>query len=298
MVKPNERPYAKYAESGGDTIHVAYTNAHPNEFPSVNVYYARIRAGQIERAGGQPIGTLAGAPIAPEAGDLSSTRRNRPGCTTWQPTRAATRSSCSRAFRRRRPPLPLRALDGRRLAGQRDHRRRPLLPRGAPSRGLLLGRADARPRGPLARLSLPPDRRELAGGDLDDTERRGELDSAGGQRPVGREERPPGLAARDDRLRRGPERHLDARRLPELRGLPDLDRGVHGRRRRICLPSPTPSPRCAAGPGRSRCASTGRSRVTPTGRSRAGSGTSATAARAAGPRSRTPIRQPGATSRP
>ena len=70
MVKPNERPYAKYAESGGDTIHVAYTNAHPNEFPSVNVYYARIRAGQIERAGGQPIGTLAGAPIAPEAGDL------------------------------------------------------------------------------------------------------------------------------------------------------------------------------------------------------------------------------------
>ena len=70
MVKPNERPYTKYAESGGDTIHVAYTNAHPNEFPSVNVYYARIRAGQIERAGGQPIGSLAGAPIAPEAGDV------------------------------------------------------------------------------------------------------------------------------------------------------------------------------------------------------------------------------------
>ena len=69
MVKPNERPYAKFAESGGDTIHVAYTNAHPNEFPSVNVYYARIRAGQIERANGQPIGSLAGAPIAPEAGD-------------------------------------------------------------------------------------------------------------------------------------------------------------------------------------------------------------------------------------
>ena len=69
MLKPNERPYAKFAESGGDTIHVAYTNAHPNEFSSVNVYYARIRAGQIERANGQAIGTLAGAPIAPEAGD-------------------------------------------------------------------------------------------------------------------------------------------------------------------------------------------------------------------------------------
>jgi hypothetical protein len=69
MLKPNERPYAKYAESGGDTIHVAYTNAHPNEFPSVNVYYARIRAGRIERATGQQIGTLGGTPIAPEAGD-------------------------------------------------------------------------------------------------------------------------------------------------------------------------------------------------------------------------------------
>jgi PKD repeat protein len=70
MLKPNERPYAKYAESGGDTIHVAYTNAHPNEFPSVNVYYARISAGRIEQASGQQIGTLAGPPIAPEAGDV------------------------------------------------------------------------------------------------------------------------------------------------------------------------------------------------------------------------------------
>ncbi len=70
IVKPNERPYAKYAESGGDTIHVAYTNAHPNEYPSVNVYYARVRAGAIQRANGQELGTLDGAPIAPEAGDL------------------------------------------------------------------------------------------------------------------------------------------------------------------------------------------------------------------------------------
>src|SRR5918992_354663 len=65
---PNERPYTKYASSGGDTIHVAYTNAHPNEHSNVNVYYARVRAGKIERAGGQQIGTL-DAPIAPGAGD-------------------------------------------------------------------------------------------------------------------------------------------------------------------------------------------------------------------------------------
>ena len=70
ILMPGERPYAKFAESGGDTIHVAYTNAHPNEYPSVNVHYARIRAGRIERANGQQIGSLDGPPIAPEAGDL------------------------------------------------------------------------------------------------------------------------------------------------------------------------------------------------------------------------------------
>jgi len=69
IVEPGERPYTKYAQSGGDTIHVAYTNAHPNEAPSVNLYYARVRGGRIERANGQQVGTLA-APIAPADGDL------------------------------------------------------------------------------------------------------------------------------------------------------------------------------------------------------------------------------------
>ena len=64
-----ERPYAKYDSSGGDTIHVAYTNAHPNEFGNVNIYYARVRAGKIERAGGQQIGSL-DDPITPAEGDL------------------------------------------------------------------------------------------------------------------------------------------------------------------------------------------------------------------------------------
>jgi PKD repeat protein len=64
-----ERPYVKYASSGDDTIHVAYTNAHPNEFGDVNIYYARVHDGTIERAGGQQIGTLAGPPISPEAGN-------------------------------------------------------------------------------------------------------------------------------------------------------------------------------------------------------------------------------------
>ncbi|HEV3378807.1 MAG TPA: BNR-4 repeat-containing protein [Thermoleophilaceae bacterium] len=66
---PNERPYVKYASDGQDTIHVAYTNAHPNEFGDVNIYYARVRDGMIERANAEPIEPLADAPITPAAGD-------------------------------------------------------------------------------------------------------------------------------------------------------------------------------------------------------------------------------------
>jgi hypothetical protein len=64
-----ERPYVKYDSSGGDTIHMAYTNAHPGEFESVNMYYARVRGGNVERVGGQQIGSL-DDPIAPDEGDL------------------------------------------------------------------------------------------------------------------------------------------------------------------------------------------------------------------------------------
>ena len=69
IAMPNERPYVKYDSSGGDTIHVAYTNAHPNEFDDVNIYYARVRAGKIERVGGEQVGSL-DDPISPAQGNL------------------------------------------------------------------------------------------------------------------------------------------------------------------------------------------------------------------------------------
>jgi hypothetical protein len=69
ITMPGERPYVKYDSSGGDTIHVAYTNAHPAEFGDVNIYYVRIRAGTIEHADGQDIGPL-DVPISPGAGDV------------------------------------------------------------------------------------------------------------------------------------------------------------------------------------------------------------------------------------
>jgi PKD repeat protein len=79
---PGERPYAKYASSGEDTIHVAYTNAHPAEFAEgnddVNIYYARIRDGRIENAGGADLGPL-GEPIHPSEGDTVF----NPAVRTW-----------------------------------------------------------------------------------------------------------------------------------------------------------------------------------------------------------------------
>ena len=69
ITMPGERPYVKYDSSGGDTIHVAYTNAHPTEFGDVNIYYARVRAGRIERVGGEQIGSL-DDPITPAEGNL------------------------------------------------------------------------------------------------------------------------------------------------------------------------------------------------------------------------------------
>ena len=53
---------------------MAYTNAHPNEFPDVNIYYARMRDGKIERVGGEQIGSL-DDPIAPGRGHLRRRRR-------------------------------------------------------------------------------------------------------------------------------------------------------------------------------------------------------------------------------
>jgi PKD repeat protein len=69
MIQQDERPYVKYASDGDDTIHLAYTNAHPGEFPNVNVYYAQIRGGAIWGAGGNRIAGLGDPPISPDDGD-------------------------------------------------------------------------------------------------------------------------------------------------------------------------------------------------------------------------------------
>jgi PKD repeat protein len=69
MLHDGERPYVKYASNGDDTIHLAYTNAHPGEFGNVNIYYAQVREGAIWGAGGNPIAELSDPPISPGQGD-------------------------------------------------------------------------------------------------------------------------------------------------------------------------------------------------------------------------------------
>ena len=66
---PGERPYVKYDSDGESTIHIAFTNAHPNESGDVNIYYAAYRGGALRRADGTVIGPL-GTAISPGAADL------------------------------------------------------------------------------------------------------------------------------------------------------------------------------------------------------------------------------------
>lgn len=70
LITGSGRPYVKYDGDGDRTIHVAFTNAHPNESPDVNIYYAQYRDGVLRKADGTLIGPLGGAGIMPSAADL------------------------------------------------------------------------------------------------------------------------------------------------------------------------------------------------------------------------------------
>jgi hypothetical protein len=63
-----QRPYIKYDTNGTDTIHFAFTNAHPGAVADVNIYHAAYRAGGIFRANGTRIASL-GTAIAPSQAD-------------------------------------------------------------------------------------------------------------------------------------------------------------------------------------------------------------------------------------
>jgi hypothetical protein len=74
------RPYVKYASDGADTIHLVYTDGHPNEFNGTaaaplgnSVYHLYYRAGQLHRSDGSVVAPLVpgqGLDLAPAAGTL------------------------------------------------------------------------------------------------------------------------------------------------------------------------------------------------------------------------------------
>jgi hypothetical protein len=61
---PGHRPYVKYASNGVDTIHLAFTEAHPRNL-ATSIYYARYQAGSFYRADGSLIEPVAALPFTP-----------------------------------------------------------------------------------------------------------------------------------------------------------------------------------------------------------------------------------------
>jgi len=79
---PNQRPYVKYAPSGGDTIHMAFTQGHPRNLPT-NIYYARYRGGMIQHADGSTIMPISSAPFTPAQADLVWNAAAHGGAKAW-----------------------------------------------------------------------------------------------------------------------------------------------------------------------------------------------------------------------
>jgi hypothetical protein len=64
--RKGQRPYVKYASNGTDTIHFAFTEAHPHDTElKTSIYHAFYRGGMMYRSDGRPIRALAERPVEP-----------------------------------------------------------------------------------------------------------------------------------------------------------------------------------------------------------------------------------------
>ena len=79
---PGQRPYAKYASNGTDTIHVAFTQGHPRNV-ATNIYYVRYRAGNLQHASGRLIAPLSRGAITPSRADRIYTAAFHHGQRAW-----------------------------------------------------------------------------------------------------------------------------------------------------------------------------------------------------------------------
>jgi hypothetical protein len=65
-----EQPYVKYASDGVAAIHIAFTDDHPGNDETNNIYYARYEGGALHRADGSVIAAVDSLPISPSDADL------------------------------------------------------------------------------------------------------------------------------------------------------------------------------------------------------------------------------------
>jgi len=79
---PGQRPYVKYAGNGVDTIHLAFTQAHPRNLVT-NIYYARYRAGSFYHADGSLIEPVSALPFTPSQADLVYDAAAHGGVRAW-----------------------------------------------------------------------------------------------------------------------------------------------------------------------------------------------------------------------
>ena len=222
LISAPGRPYVKVDSDGEDTIHFAFTNAHPNEAADVNIHYAAYRDGALWRADGTRIGPL-GTAITPQQAD----RVYDTGRKAWVHDVAIDGDG--------RPVIVFASF-----AATSDHRYmyarwtgtewvvHELTAAGGSisddgkepfySGGLTLDHED-----PSHGLPVAAGRRQLRDRDLDDRGRRGDVDVEAGHRAVGRQERPAGLPARAAPVLERSQRRLDARRVRQLHRLPHVD---------------------------------------------------------------------------
>lgn len=59
----NTRPYAKYCSNNRDTIHIAYTDAHPRNLATNSVYHIYYRGGNLYKSDGTLLRSLARGPV-------------------------------------------------------------------------------------------------------------------------------------------------------------------------------------------------------------------------------------------
>jgi hypothetical protein len=69
LIKGGQRPYVKYESDGQDSIHFAFTDGHPRNEPSNNIYYACYRKGALFRVDGTLIKPMSRLPLLPSEAD-------------------------------------------------------------------------------------------------------------------------------------------------------------------------------------------------------------------------------------